>query len=390
MKMKLIGLYIFSLISCLSISSAAAQNLQDLSFGEDSTFEVATWNLEWFPKNGQTTIDSVALIIQSLEIDVFAIQEIDDGIQFNVLINSLPGWDGFYINDVGLKLGYIYDTSAVAVSNIYKIYPNNGREFPRPPLVMELTWQGEDIIVINNHLKCCGNGTVDLMDEWDEETRRKDATELLDQYIDINFPNKRVVILGDMNDELDDSSPNNVFQNFIDDASNYDIVDMDIANGSSSNWSYPSWPSHLDHVFITSELFTELANPGSEIQVIKVDNFIQGGWSVYDANISDHRPVALKIDIDVVPVTTGFYEAIEFSVYPNPSTGIVSISFEYPFPSQALEVYNSLGQLVLSDETSEYKIDLDFSTFGPDGLYLIKIIDPVSKASSTHRVIILQ
>ena len=179
--MKTLRIFILSFISSLILLSATAQNLQDLSFGEDSTFEVASWNLEWFPKNGQTTIDSVALIIQSLEIDVIAIQEIDDGIQFNVLVNSLAGWDGFYINDVGLKLGYIYDTSAVIVSNIYKIYPNNSREFPRPPLVMELTWQGEEIIIINNHFKCCGNGTIDLMDEWDEETRRKDASELLDQ-----------------------------------------------------------------------------------------------------------------------------------------------------------------------------------------------------------------
>ena len=68
-----------------------SQSLKDLTFGEDNTFEVATWNLEWFPKNNQITIDSVALIIQSLKIDVMAIQEIDDGLSFNTLKNSLPG-----------------------------------------------------------------------------------------------------------------------------------------------------------------------------------------------------------------------------------------------------------------------------------------------------------
>jgi hypothetical protein len=31
-----------------------AQNLNIPAFGTDSTFEAITWNIEWFPKNGQT------------------------------------------------------------------------------------------------------------------------------------------------------------------------------------------------------------------------------------------------------------------------------------------------------------------------------------------------
>ena len=54
--------YLFIIIiACSKISS---QGLGDLSFGTDESFEVMTWNIEWFPKNGQTTIDSVSTIIQ--------------------------------------------------------------------------------------------------------------------------------------------------------------------------------------------------------------------------------------------------------------------------------------------------------------------------------------
>ena len=53
---------IYILISiCLNVH---AQSLSDLSFGTDSTFEVLTWNIEWFPKNGQSTADSVKQIIK--------------------------------------------------------------------------------------------------------------------------------------------------------------------------------------------------------------------------------------------------------------------------------------------------------------------------------------
>ena len=54
------------------------QSLNDLFFGESDAFEAVTWNLEFFPKNNQTTIDSTALAISRLDADVFALQEIDD------------------------------------------------------------------------------------------------------------------------------------------------------------------------------------------------------------------------------------------------------------------------------------------------------------------------
>ena len=36
---------------------------------------------------------------------------------------------------------------------------------------------------------------------------------------------------------------------------------MNIALGPSSNWSYPTWPSHLDHILISDEVFDEFENP---------------------------------------------------------------------------------------------------------------------------------
>ena len=56
---------------------AGAQSLQDLSFGTDTTFEVVTWNLEDYPKNGTKTIDSVAIAIMALDADIYALQEIN-------------------------------------------------------------------------------------------------------------------------------------------------------------------------------------------------------------------------------------------------------------------------------------------------------------------------
>ena len=71
---------------------------------------------------------------------------------------------------------------------------------------------GNNYIVINNHFKCCGDGILNLNNNNDEENRRLQAVTYLKQYIDNNFIGKRVILLGDLNDELTDNNANNVFQ----------------------------------------------------------------------------------------------------------------------------------------------------------------------------------
>ena len=73
--MKHIMILTFQLIGCLSLT---AQSIEDLSFGTEATLEIMTWNIEHFPKNGQTTVNYVIDIIEALDVDILAIQEVDD------------------------------------------------------------------------------------------------------------------------------------------------------------------------------------------------------------------------------------------------------------------------------------------------------------------------
>jgi len=271
------------------------QDLEELYFGTDETFEVMTWNIEWFPKNNQITVDYVTQIIQALDVDILAIQEVDDTDMFNQMLNGLPEYTGYLESEWFAGLAYIYKTDIIEINDIYEIYTTSPywSAFPRSPMVMDLNFMGENIFIINNHFKCCGDGLMNLDDLGDEETRRYTASNLLKEYIDTNLPNENVIVLGDLNDILTDALENNVFQMIINDSKNYLFSDMEIAESSSTDWSYPTWPSHLDHILITNELFDDLDN--SDIQTIKIDEYLDGGWNEYDQNISDHRPVALKL-----------------------------------------------------------------------------------------------
>ena len=285
------ALFLFSI-------NLSAQDFDELEFGTDSTFEILTWNIEWFPKNGQTTADYVTAIIQTLDVDVLAIQEVDDTDMFDQMLQNLTDYEGYYESAWFAGLAYIYKTDVVEINEIYEIYTTSPywSPFPRSPMVMDMTYLGENILIINNHFKCCGDGYLDLDDPDDEETRRYLASNLLKEYIDTHFLNNNVIVLGDLNDILTDDTENNVFQMILNDSENYLFADMEIATGNSSEWSYPWLPSHIDHILITNELFNAFGNESSTVQTIKIEEFMDGGFDEYYKNISDHRPVALKLE----------------------------------------------------------------------------------------------
>ena len=56
------------------------------------------------------------------------------------------------------------------------------------------------------------------------------AVTYLKEYMDSLLHDKKMILLGDLNDILTDNPQNNVFNSFINDSTNYVFVDMDIAN----------------------------------------------------------------------------------------------------------------------------------------------------------------
>jgi len=268
-----------------------------LEFGTDTTLEVVTWNVEHFAKRGLVTVDMVARAVMTMDVDIVALQEIEDAGYFRDLDAQLAGWTGVRAASAGygINLAYLYrDGGDWVMDSIGEILTANSREFPRAPLVLEGRFKGVPVVVINNHFKCCGDNFIGT-DMWDEEVRRRDACVLLDQYVGANFPGKKVIIVGDMNDSLTDASDRNVFNVFLDNPAGWRFVDMDIAEGSSHGWSFPGWPSHLDHILVNAALFSAVDGPAAAVSVVPLFEGYPNGWSGFDTEISDHLPVALKL-----------------------------------------------------------------------------------------------
>ncbi len=277
-----------------------SQNIDDLQFGTDDTFDLVSWNIEWFPKNNSTS-DYVQSILTNLEADLYALQEIEDTTLLKQIVSNMPDYECYFKSSYYGGLAYVYNTNTIQVNSKYEIFTSNlyWNAFPRSPQVIDFNFMGDNYIVINNHFKCCGDGVLNLYNYNDEENRRLQAVNFLKQFIDDDLSTKKVILLGDLNDNLTDDVEHNVFQSFINDNTNYLFTDMQIAQGSSLDWSYPSWPSHLDHILISNELFDYFQNVNSLSTVIRIDDYMSG-WYNYDNNVSDHRPIGLKLDINSI------------------------------------------------------------------------------------------
>jgi endonuclease/exonuclease/phosphatase family metal-dependent hydrolase len=253
--------------------------------GTDQSLDIVTFNIETFPVNGYSSVISVASLLKTINADVYALQEIASESGFDQLVDLMPGYTGLFylINNSDWNLAYIFKTSEVSVyESAIRLLFTSSLYFPRPPFEVKIHHypSNRDIYIINNHLKCCSGS--------DNEASRRSASEMLKDYIDSSRPNDGVVVLGDLNDEITGTgSSDNPFLNFVNDPDNYRFADMDIAEGSQLWWSYPSYPSHIDHILITNELFAAT----DTTMVYKAAPC----YTDYSKFISDHRPVGIKL-----------------------------------------------------------------------------------------------
>ena len=284
---------IFVFFSCASPveqksinGSSSTSLLPDLNLVNG--IEVVTWNIEFFPKQGQRTIDSVYNIITGLNADIYCLQEIYNINSFLNLADDLIEYDYVISDDTDyLNLVVLYKKNDFLVRSKTSLFTDSMYEFAsRPPLRLEMTYTGEnsmDFTLINMHLKCCNDGY----------NRRVQSSDILYEYlknsIQLGFVNH--IVVGDWNDDISDSYSQNSFNVFLDDQDSFKYVTYENAHSSSNTYdSFPGYGSgsFIDHIMISSDLFEEFET--SHVQTIRIGDYISG----YDEVISDHRPVVWR------------------------------------------------------------------------------------------------
>jgi endonuclease/exonuclease/phosphatase family metal-dependent hydrolase len=201
--------------------------------------EVVTWNMEHFPKANDSTITAVAEIMEKLNADLYAVQEIQSLRQLSALMDLLPAYD-FQVTrqSAYLDQAIIYKRSALTCVGREEPFADDDYNFAgRGPLRVDFFWHhGEQTVpvsVFDIHLKCCGNGLE----------RRKKSMEQLHDYLSLGMEmgEENIIVLGDWNDQLDDVGQLQSFGPFLDDPDQFEFATARIA-GDVEQASYPSWP----------------------------------------------------------------------------------------------------------------------------------------------------
>jgi endonuclease/exonuclease/phosphatase family metal-dependent hydrolase len=254
--------------------------------GTDTTLEVATWNIQNFPKDSERTVGALLGIIPQLDLDVYAIQEVEDTSAFSRLVDGLAGYSGLlsaddYGNNSYQKTAVIYKRSVVSVSGVRQLFWEN-ESVVRPPLELDVTASVRgrvfDFRLVVMHLKA---GT-----SYGDFAQRRATCRLLKERIDAELAAGRdsdYVVVGDWNDEVDDLPEDNAFQAFIDDSASYRFLTLPLA-GNSYYSSYIGG-GLIDHLLVTCAALPEYG-PGSTV-TLRLDDEVPD----YEELVSDHRPV---------------------------------------------------------------------------------------------------
>ncbi len=300
-----------------------------VGFPKEDTFDVVAWNIEWFGDENNSPVgqnpmsdaiqrDSTATVLQRLNADVYAVEEIADDALFAELVAQLPGYD-YILSDATSnpggtppfqKVGFIYNTETVSVVNTRAMftsihplynggddsaiadYPNTTSRFfasGRLPFLMtaDVTINGvtERIDLIALHARA--NSGNDAQGRYD---MRKYDVEVLKDSLDANFANNKVILLGDYNDDVDVTvadipSTISSFQEYVDDVDNYTIVSSALSEAGLRSFVFRE--NMIDHIAITNELDDAY-----------IDNSVTVHYEVYDADYafttSDHFPVSAR------------------------------------------------------------------------------------------------
>ncbi len=300
-----------------------------VGFPKEDTFDVVAWNIEWFGDENNSPVgqnpmsdaiqrDSTATVLKRLNADVFAVEEIADDALFAELVAQLPGYD-YILSDATSnpggtppfqKVGFIYNTETVSVVNTRPMftsihplynggddsaiadYPNETSRFfasGRLPFLMtaDVTINGvtERIDLIALHARA--NSGNDAQGRYD---MRKYDVEVLKDSLDVNFANNKVILLGDYNDDVDETvadipSTISSFQEYVDDNENYTIVSSALSEAGLRSFVFRE--NMIDHIAITNEL-----------DEAYIENSVTVHYEVYDSDYafttSDHFPVSAR------------------------------------------------------------------------------------------------
>lgn len=321
---------------------------------KELTFDVVTWNIEWFgdveraPGDLDLQMNNVLKIIRTIDADLYALQEIADAGSFAALIDSLDGFSGFKADWwQDQKTAYLYRESVI--DSLDSGLLTTGQDSydwasGRFPLFFEFDAtvgsETRRIFSYNVHAKAMG--------DFESYQRRTNASNQFKNYLDTNRSDDNIIFLGDYNDRLIASTHQNQvspYANFVNDNA-YFTISKSLEEAGHVSYLIGGLQSMIDHITVTNELIEDHITNSQRVEnMTYIDRYID--------TTSDHAPVWTRFDfsrslVSVEGSDNERPESVKLAQnYPNPFNPATVISYQIPSNGNVeLNVYNMLGQRV--------------------------------------------
>ncbi|MEN7547581.1 T9SS type A sorting domain-containing protein [Rapidithrix thailandica] len=304
------------------------------SVSSDSTLDIVTWNVEWFgnlsngpsPENLQK--EKVKAVIEAIDADLYAFQEIADENLLQQLADELPAYE-LIVNVTHVsyppnvpgdsqKLAFLYKKSIInpvaskaLLASIHPLY--NGGDasaltgYPADPsrfyasgrlpfmLVADVQLNGisERFHFVNLHARA--NSSSDAAGRY---AMRKYDVEVLKDSLDTYFAEENIVMLGDYNDDVDETVADvpttlTSYEVFVNDTVNYAIKTATLSEAGYRSYAFRE--NMIDHITLSDELFDNYLTSSEIVHY----EFFDGD---YANTTSDHFPVSLNLHLMPEPM----------------------------------------------------------------------------------------
>ncbi|GAB4030745.1 DUF5689 domain-containing protein [Spirosoma gilvum] len=300
----------------------------------DNTLDITWWNVEWLgntgfgPTNEAQQQDNVRQQLQNMNQDIYCLEEVTDLTKLDAIVATLnantgksytytcgadptrnpPIYYSHWFDDpevsgdattYGQKVCFVYNTAVVSNVSASQILTEGAGTSAwasnRFPLLMncDVTING-----VTKNFKLVGVHAKSGSDVSSYNRRITDYTSLK-TYLDNTYPTSNVMIMGDFNDDADQSiyvdaatssTAVSSFNNFVTSA-DYTTITKQLSTCNIS--STASYPDIIDHLVVSNEISTNGSFPASGIAYIPNSvtavRPIVGGTTT-----SDHFPVMAR------------------------------------------------------------------------------------------------
>lgn len=344
--------------------------------GNDTTLDIATWNLEWFgdatsgngPSDEVTQFNNVKNLLNQTEFDIIGVQEMSNDVAYSNLSTALASKYDTYISDINQtqKMAIYWRKSMFTLIPFLTqtIISNQNYAFAsRPPLQVALQTIGgsktDTIFVIVVHMKA--------FSDQSSYDRRSNASVYLKSYVEANLIGKKWLVVGDWNDDLNGSTFNSnpsPYKNFLD--AKYIFPSKELTDAGKKSYAFSS--VMLDHI-LQSKTLDSFYYSGSAKVFDNASTYV----SNFSNNTSDHFPVYAaynwsKLTTRIIP--TGLEKSTvlkETEIYPNPFSEKLYIECDYPV--QKINLYDMEMKKLKVTSLSEIETE-DLKS----GIYFVEIV----------------